>query len=137
MQLLRENKFISPSFVIEFITASELSKNIKFDTIKNFISINLNELLERIYKQKFNVNSRMKLLTEREAELLMMIRTQKYEEITIKMNNGKIRNFIMSKAENTNQQLAEIISKKEYQNIQIIVRNKKIERIISQERINK
>jgi len=122
---------------IEFITASELSKNIKFDTIKNFISINLNELLERIYKQKFNVNSRMKLLTEREAELLMMIRTQKYEEITIKMNNGKIRNFIMSKAENTNQQLAEIISKKEYQNIQIIVRNKKIERIISQERINK
>ena len=43
----------------------------------------------------------------------------------------------MSKAENTNQQLAEIISKKEYQNIQIIVRNKKIERIISQERINK
>ena len=66
-----------------------------------------------------------------------MIRTQKYEEITIKMNNGKIKNFIMSKAENTNQQLAEIISKKEYQNIQIIVRNKKIERIISQERINK
>ena len=122
---------------IEFITASELAKNIKFDTIKNFISINLNELLERIYEQKFNVNSRIKLLTEREAELLMMIRTQKYEEITIKMNNRKIKNFIVSKAENTNQQIAEIISKKEYQNIQIIVRNKKIERIISQERINK
>ena len=65
----------------------------------------------------------------------MMIRTQKYDEI--KMNNGKIKNFIISKAENTNQQIAEIISKKDYQNIQIMVRNKKIERIISQERINK
>ncbi len=74
---------------IEFITASELSKNIKFDTIKNFISINLNELLERIYEQKFNVNSRIKLLTEREAELLMMIRTQKFDYIKIGTKGGK------------------------------------------------
>ncbi len=65
-------------------------------------------------------------LSDEEMELLFLVRTGNYEELTIKQHNGQIKLIEVTRTENPDQRITDILGKGKWQDISLKQRDGRI-----------
>jgi len=122
----------------EPLSANSYIASTKLYNLNSHIRINLNSILQRLLPDK-DLSPQFEKTIEvssEEFDLLFMIRMQNYESITIKTNSGTIERLEASKSEKQDSRIIDLINSGDYQNIEIIQRDKKIVHIKKTIQIN-
>lgn len=121
----------------EVVNFQLLQENILQFGLNNYVNINLNNILNEIlpgedFSPVFNDENE---LTDEEKELLLYVRANDYETLTIKKQNGKIEYIESTSLVPATKKIVDILKEGSYQNIDIKQRDGKIVSIKKTKRI--
>lgn len=118
----------TPTFLLVFengealtATFEEMNISRELRAIGNHIQININDILQRlypnkdlkpVYKSTVNLNSG-------EMELMFMVRTGNYTEISVKKKNGKIELIEATEQIKADEKIFKILKEQSYQDIEL------------------
>lgn len=110
------------------ISGEMLDVNHRFSDIENYICINLNRVVSKVLKGKdFSPAFRnVQTLNEDETEVLLNMRSGKYESVSVKMKNGEIELIEATESIESQKKLIELLKDADYQNIEVKTRDGKI-----------
>jgi len=116
------------SIVIPF---TDYKANLEDRRISNHLHIDLNEIVQWIFS-KSNLSPVFEKigLSNEEKHLLEFIRSGTFEAVRIKYKDGKMQKFDATERVNAERKIVEILHENDYQNIEVIQRDKKIVSIV-------
>lgn len=102
--------------------------NHRFFDIENYICINLNRVVSKVLKGKdFSPAFRnVQTLNEDETEVLLNMRSGKYESVSVKMKNGEVEMIEATESVESQQKLVELLKDADYQTIEVKTRDGKV-----------
>lgn len=105
-----------------------LDVNHRFFDIENYICINLNRIVSKVLKGKdFSPTFRnVTTLNENETEVLLNMRSGKYESVSVKMKDGKVEMIESTETIESQQKLIELLKDADYQTIEVKSRDGKV-----------
>lgn len=107
----------------------QFKMNIIYGEMKNHIQIDLNVILQRIFKNNVDLKPIHFVdfhLTEEEANLTQFIRTKNFERIEVKFQNGKMQIVEGVERVEADKLIIDILKEQKYQTIEIIQKDGKI-----------
>lgn len=124
-----------PGFLAVFDNGEAIPCSLgQFETAKylgsfgDCILISINDILQEIFPKK-NLSPNWKIsmeLNDDELELLITIRLKEWSEVKIKGKDGKIEMIERTESIDNETRIVDILTKGDYQNIEVIQENKKI-----------
>ncbi len=103
------------------ISGEMLDANMQLFDVENFICISLNTIVSRLYKnQDFSPAFRyVETLNKDEAEVLFQMRCGNYENVSVKMKDGKIELIEATQTIDAQKRFIELLKEADYQDIQV------------------
>jgi DNA-binding transcriptional MerR regulator len=122
MILVFDTGWAEPVFLDEYIA------NLETFGLQPHVHINLNSILQAMYPDKdlSPVDGNTVQLSDEEMELLLLIRTGEYEQLTVKQQDGRIELIEGTQTEKPDQRITEILGKGEWQDISLKQRDGKV-----------
>lgn len=130
--------FINDKFEAILCFEKEISHAKKMrNTVTSHIFISLNEIVMQTFSSKelkpiYDIKTELNLA---EMRLLLYLRSGKYNEIKVKLNDGKIIRFEGLEKLDTSMRVIDIIKQAEYQDIEIKVGDNKVLTVTRKEKI--
>jgi len=117
--LVFENGEVEPVF------PDELNLGLKLETIHDFIKIDINNILQKLFpNHNLKPENEMSLeVNKAELDLMFMIRNNEYETIKIKLDSGEIERIEGSASVDVENRIIEILNENKYQDIEIKQQN--------------
>jgi DNA-binding transcriptional MerR regulator len=119
---------VFPNGDVEPATDKEYQYAIMEESIGNHITISINSILQKMLPEQ-DLKPDYKItheLSEEEVDLLFMIRMCNYENIKIKLSNGKIETLDATENLSNQKRIGEILKEGNYQDIEIKQKNGKV-----------
>lgn len=107
------------------LSGEMLDVNHRFSDIENYICINLNRIVSKVLKGKdfspafLNVQT----LNDDETEMLLQMRSGKYESVSVKMKDGKVELIEATETMEAQKRLVEILQEEDFQDIELMRRD--------------
>lgn len=120
----------------ELATHGEYNSSMSMHTIDNHIQISINEILQRMYPNKDLAPKGLDIvqLSEKEMNLLTILRLEDFDTIKVRMKNGKMNLVEIESKEETTLKLNELLAKSDYQDITFSKHGKKSQTITRKEK---
>jgi len=103
------------------ISGEMLDVNHRFSDIENYICINLNRIVSKVLKGKdFSpVFRNVTTLNEDEMEVLLHMRQNNCESVSVKMKDGKVELIEATQTEESQKKFIELVKEAKYQKIEV------------------
>ncbi len=98
------------------------------DGLTDFIKINLNQLIRDVLSRPELKESYQSLveLSDKEVEVLSLVRTGKYKNIEVIQNNGRIERIVASETVSPDQRIVDLFKEEAFQEINVQLENGKV-----------